>query len=126
MKYKLKNIFIFFILLITTFNIFQVYVKRHALYDDELMINVIQNDERVDYEYIVLEDNVVFYTLWKQILDESEYRGYKWTWFVRGFTAWQYPLDEVEPNENYKIICWVDMNQKVIIVARLHGSRGLV
>ena len=96
-----------------------VYVRYRSLCDDDLMMELIMRDERVEYEH------VRFYRVlptpnFMTLLKSGP------TLYVRQFTAWKYPPDEVSIADNYKKYGWVDMRRRVHVGVSLEGGVGFI
>lgn len=102
-------------LLVIAFFAADIYVRYRSLCDDDLMMELIMRDERVEYEH------VRFY----RVLPTPNFMtlvGSGSTLYVRYFTAWKYPPDEVSMADNYKQYGWVDMRRCVHVSDPLEGD----
>jgi len=96
-----------------------VYVRYRSLCNDDLMMELIMRDERVEYEH------VRFY----RVLPTPNFMtllGSGSTLYVRYFTAWEHPPDEVSMADNYKQYGWVDMRRRVYVSDPLKGDVGFI
>jgi len=101
-----------------------VYIQHRALEDDGAVIAAIRADPRVEYTHI---------ELWSSIEIKTQYNNptvyppmpIVGLW-VRGFTAWQYPPDSVEKEDNMMILGLVDNNFNVYIMAKMRGNEVLL
>ena len=96
-----------------------VYMRYRSLCDDDLVMELIMRDERVEYEHVRLDRaspspgfTIVF--------------GSSSTLYVRYFTAWEHPPDEVSVADNYKQHGWVDMRRRVHVSDPLKGDVGFI
>ena len=102
-------------LLVITFFAADIYVRYRSLCDDDLMLELIMRDERVEYEH------VRFY----RVLPTPNFMtlsGSGSTLYIRYFTAWKYPPDEVSIADNFKKYGWVDMRRRVHVSDPLEGD----
>jgi len=58
------------------------------------------------------------------MVNEGRFRDYQWTLYIRDFTAWRYDPTATEMDKNQKIVGWVDMNGKIVILAYMKGDGG--
>lgn len=95
-----------------------IYMRYRSLYDDDLMMELIKNDERVEYEHIQLE----------RVVPSPKVRtfGSDSTMYIRYFTAWKYPPEEISKVDNYKKHGWVDMKHRVHVSDPLKGNLGFI
>ena len=96
-----------------------IYVRFKSLYDNDLMMELIVTDERVEYKHIQL-DRVSPSPKLKTLYGSGS------TLYIRYFTAWKYPLDEVSTADNYKKYGWVDMRRRVHVGVPLEGDMGYI
>ena len=102
-------------LLVIAFYAADIYVRYRSLCDDDLMLELIMRDERVEYEH------VRFY----RVLPTPNFMtlsGSGSTLYIRYFTAWKYPPDEVSIADNFKKYGWVDMRRRVHVSDPLEGD----
>jgi hypothetical protein len=83
------------------------------------MMELINNDERVEFEHIQLS-RVSPSPKFKKIFGSGS------TLYIRYFTAWKYPLDEVSKAENYKKHGWVDMRHRVHVSIAFKGTEVFI
>jgi hypothetical protein len=107
------------LLLVVALYVADVYVRYRSLCDDDLVMELIMRDERVEYEHVRLDRasqspgfTIVF--------------GSGSTLYVRYFTAWEHPPDEVSAADNYKQHGWVDMRRRVYVSDPLKGDMGFI
>jgi len=114
------------ILLVIAFYAVGLYMRYRSLYDDDLMMELIKNDEIVEYEHIQLE-SVVLRPKFRGIFGGSR-SGFGWGFdmYIRYFTVWKYPPDEVSKADNYKKHGWVDMRHRVHVSISLKGNQGFI
>lgn len=96
-----------------------IYVRYRSLHDDDLMMELIKNDERVEFEHIQLS-RVSPSPKFKNVFGSGS------TLYIRYFTAWKYPPDEVSKTDNYKKHGWVDMRHCVHASITLKGTEGFI
>ena len=97
-----------------------------SLHDDDLILELINGDENVEFEYIQLGGVVMSPSVRNLLGAHSSSFGRGSTLFIRYFTAWKYPPDEVSKAENYKELGWVDMRHSVYVSIVLKGNEGLI
>ncbi|MFB0558112.1 MAG: hypothetical protein ACETVY_03235 [Candidatus Bathyarchaeia archaeon] len=114
------------LLLVIAFYAAGIYLRYRSLYDDDLMIELIRNDERVEFEHVQLESVVMSTRFWGLFGVSSPGFGGGSTMYIRYFTAWKYSPDEVSEEDNYKKCGWVDMRHRVYMSDPLKGSWGFV
>ena len=113
-------------LLVIAFYAAGVYMRYRSLYDDDLMMELIKSDERVEFEHIQLESVVLGPKFRNPFLVSSLRFGRDSTLYIRHFTAWMYSPDEVSEADNYKKLGWVDMRHRVHVSDSLQGSAGFI
>lgn len=101
-------------------------MRYRSLYDDDLMMELIKSDEKVEFEYIQLESVVLSPQFKNPFLVSSPSLGRGSTLYIRYFTAWMYSPDEVRKADNYKKLGWVDMRHRVHVSISLQGSAGFI
>jgi len=106
-------------LLVIAFYAADVYVRYRSLCDDDLMMELIMRDERVEY------DHVRFYRVSPSPNFMTLLRSGS-TLYIRYFTAWKYPPDEVNIADNYKQYGYVDMRRRVHVGDPLEGDVGFI
>ena len=77
------------------------------------------NDERVEFEHIQLS-RISPSPKFKNIFGSGS------TLYIRYFTDWKYPLDDVRKAENYKKHGWVDIEHRVHVSIALKGTEGFI
>ncbi|MDH5704265.1 MAG: hypothetical protein OEY99_08625 [Aigarchaeota archaeon] len=113
-------------LLLIALYVADVYLQYRSLYDDDLMLELIKSEERVEFEYIQLEEVKMSTGFWGLLGVSSPSSGRGSTLYIRYFTAWKYNPDEVSPEDNYKKYGWVDMRHRVKVSDSLEGNVGFV
>ena len=106
-------------LLVIAFYAADIYVRYRSLCDDDLMMELIKRDERVEFEHVRFDrasPSPNFMTLSRSGS----------TLYIRYFTAWKYPPDEVSMADNYKKYGWVDMRRRVHVSVPLEGDVGFI
>lgn len=106
-------------LLVIAFYAADIYVRYRSLCDDDLMMELIMRDERVEFEHVRFDrasPSPNFMTLSRSGS----------TLYIRYFTAWKYPPDEVSMADNYKKYGWVDMRRRVHVSVPLEGDVGFI
>ena len=121
-----KRMVLYLILLVIAFYAAWIYMRYKSLYDDDLMMDLIKNDDRVEYEHIQLESVVMSTKFWSLFGRSSPSFGRGSTLYIRYFTAWKYPPDEVSKENNYKKVGWVDMRHRIHVSIPLKGNQGFI
>lgn len=103
-----------------------VYLRYRSLYDDDLILELIKSEERVEFECVQLGEVKMSTGFWGLLGLSSPSFGSGSTLYVRYFTAWKYNPDEVSPEDNYKQYGWVDMRHRVKVSDSLEGNVGFV
>lgn len=114
-----KRTVLFLLLPVVALYVAGIYIRYRSLHNDDLMIELINNDERVEFEYIQFS-RVSPSPKFKNIFGSGS------TLYIRYFTAWKYPLDEVSKADNYKKHGWVDMRHRVHVSITLRGNQGFI
>ena len=114
-----KRTVLYLLLLVVALYSAWIYIRYRSLHDDDLMMELIKNDERVEFEHIQLS-RVSPSPKFKNIFGSGS------TLYIRYFTAWKYPPDEVRKADNYKKHGWVDMRQRVHVSITLKGNQGFI
>lgn len=113
-------------LLLIALYVADVYFRYRSLYDEDLMLELIKNEERVEFEHVQLGEVRMGTGFWGLLGVSSPGFGRGSTLYVRYFTAWKYDPDEVDQEENYKKYGWVDMRRRVKVSDSLEGDMGFV
>ena len=103
-----------------------IYVCYRSLHNVDLILELINGDENVEFEYIQLGGVVLSPSVRNLFVASSSSFGRGSTLFIRYFTAWKYPPDEVSKADNYKKLGWVDMRHRVNVSIVLKGNEGLI
>ena len=103
-----------------------IYIRYRFLHNDVLILKLINSDENVEFEYIQLGGVVMSPSVRNLFGAYSSSFGGGSTLYIRYFTAWKYPPDEVSRADNYKQLGWVDMRHWVYVSIVLNGSVGLI
>lgn len=113
-----KRTVLYLVLLVIAFYGAGIYVRYRSLYDDDLVMELIKSDERVEYEHVQLGS----------VVPSPKFRtfGSGSTLYIRYFTAWKYLPDEVSIEDNYKKFGWVDMRHSVHVSVSLRGTVGFI
>lgn len=114
-----KRSVICLVLLVIAFYATWICIRYRSIYNDDLMLELIKNDERVEFEYIQLE-SVVPSPKFKNFFGSGS------TMYIRYFTAWKYSPDEISIADNYKKHGWVDMRHRVHVSDPLKGDVGFI
>jgi hypothetical protein len=96
--------------------------KHRVLEDDQRVIEAIKADSRVNYSYIELGAIYIQMTFQNPTV-YPPFTPLPGFW-VRMFTAWQYPRDSVALGDNMRIVGLVDDGFRVTIIARMSGASG--
>lgn len=115
-------------LLLIALYVTDIYLRYRSLYDDNLMLELIKNEERVEFERIQLGKVRMSTGFWGPLGVSSQSFERGSTLYIRYLTAWKYDPDEVSQEDNYKKYGWVDMRHRMKVndslecgVARLNA-----
>lgn len=117
--------YLLLILLVTVVVYSTVLISKFAYLTNDSKLNELIS-RNVAFDYIVLEDKSSPSSNWRMMVNEGRFRDYRWTWYVRDFTAWRYDPTITDMEKNQKIVGWVDMNCKIVILAYMKGNGGFV
>jgi hypothetical protein len=121
-----KRMLLCLTLLLITLYVAYVYLRYRSLYDDDLMLELIKSEERVEFEYVQLGEVKMSTVFWGLFGVSSPSFGRGSTLYIRYFTAWKYNPDEVNQEDNYKKYGWVDMRHRVKVSDSLEGNMGFI
>jgi hypothetical protein len=114
-----KRTVLYLLLLVVALYSAWIYIRYRSLHDDDLMMELIKNHERVEFEHIQLS-RVSPSPKLKNVFGSGS------TLYIRYFTAWKYHPDEVSKADNYKKHGWVDMRHRVHVSIALKGTEGFI
>jgi hypothetical protein len=86
-----------------------IYICYRSLHDDGLILELINGDDMVEFDYVQLGGVLLSLTVRNLFGAFSSSFGGGSTLYLRYFMAWRYPPDEVSRANNYKQLGWVDM-----------------
>jgi hypothetical protein len=113
-------------LLLIALYVADVYIRYRFLNDDGLVLELIKSYEGVEFEYVQLGEVKMGARFWGLLGVSSPSLGRGSTLYVRYFTAWKYDPNEIDQEENYKKIGWVDMRHRVKVSDSLEGDVGYI
>ena len=113
-------------LLLIALYVADVYLRYRSLHDDDLMLELIKSEERVEFEYIQLGEVKMSTGFWGLFGVSSPSFGRGSTMYIRYFTAWKCNPDDVNQEDNYKKYGWVDMRHRVKVSDSLEGNVGFI
>lgn len=116
--------YLLLIVLVTIVVYFAVLFSKYLYLTNDSKLNELIS-RNVAFDYVVLEETPSPSTSWRMMVDMERFRDYQWTWYIRDFTAWRYDPTATEMDKNQKIVGWVDMNGKIVILAYMKGDGGL-
>jgi len=113
-----------FLLVIIILNVNFIHGYMYLINDEKVMNTVSVEDVLREYPYIELQKRMVKSRI--EVMDGKDiFRGASksYTFFVRPFTAWKHPKEDVPLEDNWKVFGYVTMDGQVFYVYRLRGNQ---
>jgi hypothetical protein len=92
--------------------------------DDEIMNTLSEEDVLIEYPYIELQKRVVKSSI--EVMEGKDIfrdTSKSYTFFVRPFTAWKHPKEDIPLEDNWKVFGYVTMDGQVFYVYSLRGDQ---